>query len=60
MSQSNIELNNKMSQIIPKIEYCFGMILLYTVIIFLLLLHSCYLMCSKAVQDTVFNKFLPN
>ena len=37
MSQSNIELNNKMSQIIPKIEYCFGMILLYTVIIFTML-----------------------
>ena len=38
MSQSNIELNNKMSQIIPKIEYCFGMILVYTVIIFVTLI----------------------
>ena len=37
MTQSNIELNNKMSQIIPKIEYCFGMILVYTVIIFVAL-----------------------
>ena len=27
MTQSNIELNNKMRQIIPKIENCFGMIL---------------------------------
>jgi hypothetical protein len=37
MSQSNIELNNKMSQIIPKIEYCFGMILVYSIIIFVTL-----------------------
>jgi flagellar biosynthesis GTPase FlhF len=37
MSQSNIELNNKMSQIIPKIEYCFGMILVSSIIIFVTL-----------------------
>ena len=37
MTQSNIELNNKMSQIIPKIEYCFGMILVYSIIIFVTL-----------------------
>ena len=37
MTQSNIELNNKMSQIIQKTEYYFGMILFYTVIIFTVL-----------------------
>ena len=37
MTQSNFELNNKMTQIIPMIEYCFGMILFYIVMIFVTL-----------------------